>query len=124
MSSERTVFIVDDDSGVRRSLAALVMSNGLHSRTYDSAEAFLESGDYRQPGCVVTDVRMAGMSGFDLHERLKDEGVDLPTIVITGFADPLESGEVGAKGKPVKLLEKTCSTDELWAAIEDALQRV
>jgi len=120
MKSEQTVFIVDDDSSVRQSLCALVTSHGLKSNAYRSAEEFLESGDYRSPGCVVTDVRMTGMSGFQLHAELQRQGIDIPLIVITGFAESFEEGSE-AERDGIKLLEKTCSTEELWDAIRDAL---
>ena len=120
MQLEQTVFIVDDDSSVRQSLCALVTSNGVKARAYDSAEQFLESGDYRTPGCVVTDIRMAGMSGFQLHAQLQHKGAEIPMIVITGFAESLaDHGLAGCHG--IRLLEKTCSSEELWNAIREAL---
>lgn len=120
MQVEQTVFIVDDDASVRQSISAIVTSNGVKARAYESAEQFLDSGDYRSPGCVVTDIRMAGMTGFQLHAQLQHQGIDIPMIVITGFADLLaDHGLADCHG--IKLLEKTCSSEELWDAIREAL---
>ena len=121
MLSEQTVFIVDDDSSVRKSLCALATSNGIKSSAYSSAEEFLESGDYRSPGCVVTDVRMAGMSGLELYAELQRQSIDIPMIVITGFAETLEENMGKANRTGIRLLEKTCSSEELWDAIREAL---
>ena len=81
------VFIVDDDPAARDSMAALIQSHGLQAETYDSAEDFLTRFDRTRSGCLVVDVRMSGMSGFELQEQLLEEGVDLPVVVITGYAD-------------------------------------
>ena len=121
MRSQQTVFIVDDDSSVRKSLCALAASKGVKSSGYRSAEEFLQSGDYRSDGCVVADVRMTGMSGFELHAQLQREGISMPMIVITGFADSLEEGISEADRSGVRLLEKTCSSEELWDAIRESL---
>lgn len=82
-----TVFVVDDDSAMRNSLAWLLESVGLQVKTYASATEFLKTYAADQPGCLVVDVRMPGMSGLELQERLKDHRVQLPMIVITGHGD-------------------------------------
>ena len=85
--SEALVHVIDDDEAVRVSLAFLLEMADLPARTYGSAQAFLEVVPELQSGCIVTDVRMPGMSGLDLVNRLKLLGVSLPVIVITGHAD-------------------------------------
>ena len=87
MSSEPTVFVVDDDSEVRDTLQWLVESVGLNIETFASAQEFLNAYDPKRPGCLVTDVRMPGMSGIELQAKLMAEEVTLPIIIVSGFAD-------------------------------------
>ena len=84
---EPTVFVVDDDRAMRDSLSWLLDSVGLRVRSYATAAEFLADHDPAQPGCLVLDVRMPGMSGLDLQAELARRGVELPTIVITGHAE-------------------------------------
>ena len=81
------VHVVDDDKAVRDSLAMLLDAEGLDARCYADAESFLASVPLSDPGVVVADVRMAGMSGLDLLRHLQDRRLDLPVVVITGHAD-------------------------------------
>ena len=87
MATSAVVHLIDDDDGVRQSLAFLLTTAGLAVRVYESAAAFLEALGTLQPGCIVTDVRMPGMDGLQLQRRLKTFGVHLPLIFITGHAD-------------------------------------
>jgi len=84
---EQRVFIVDDDAAVRDSIRELVDSVGLQAEGYASAQAFLDAFEPGRPGCVVLDVRMVGMSGLALLERLKALEAGIPVIVLTGHAD-------------------------------------
>jgi len=84
---EQTVYIVDDDSAVRDSVRELVESVGLHAETHSSAQAFLESLRPERPGCLVLDVRMGGMSGLVLQEKLHELGAQIPVIILTGHGD-------------------------------------
>ena len=101
-----TVFIVDDDEAVRDSLALLMASVGLAVEVYDSAAAFLDGHDPAQPGCLILDVRMPGMSGIDLQDRLVTMHSILPVIFITGHGDvpmavhAMRSGAVDFIQKP------------------------
>jgi RNA polymerase sigma factor (sigma-70 family) len=87
VSAEPTVFVVDDDPAVRDTLRWLVESVGLEIETYASAQEFLNAYDSSRPGCLVTDVRMPGMSGIELQNKLAAEEVTLPIIVVSGYAD-------------------------------------
>jgi FixJ family two-component response regulator len=78
---------VDDDPAVRDTLRWLVESVGLRIETYPSAQEFLNAYDSNRPGCLVTDVRMPGMSGIELQSKLVAEEVTLPIIVVSGYAD-------------------------------------
>ena len=81
------VFIVDDDPAVRHSLSRLMASVQLPVTTYGTAEEFLDDHSADQPGCALVDVRMPGMSGLELQDRLADDPVGLPVIIITGHGD-------------------------------------
>jgi FixJ family two-component response regulator len=82
-----TVFVVDDDEGVRNSLRFLLKSVGLTAITLPSALEFLKTYDPEQPGCLVLDVRMPGMSGLELQQQLNVRGAMIPVIFITGHGD-------------------------------------
>lgn len=86
MSDDAIVFIVDDDEAVRQSTAWLVESIGLKVTTFTSADEFLEKYN-NEPGCIVMDVRMPGMSGLEAQEEMKTRGMSLPLIFITGHGD-------------------------------------
>ncbi len=105
--SEPVIHVVDDDPAVRRSLEWLIESVGLKAQTYASATEFLERYDPEAPGCMVLDVRMPGMSGLELQERLRESGVELPIIVVTAFGDvpmavrAMKNGAVDFVEKPI-----------------------
>ncbi|MHC4844359.1 MAG: response regulator transcription factor [Planctomycetota bacterium] len=82
-----TVFIVDDEKAMRDSLKTLMETVGLNAQTYSSADAFLEAYNPQVHGCLVADVRLPGMSGLELQEKLVQENIKLPVIVITGHGD-------------------------------------
>lgn len=120
MPGDAVVYVVDDDEALRDSVSALVQSLGLEARAFPSAEEFLRSFDPEQPGCLVTDVRMFGMSGVELQEKLVADGVPLPVIVLTAFAKTPLTVRVMQNGA-VTLLEKPYDTGDLWDAIRRAL---
>ena len=122
MDNNATVFVVDDDAASRESVLALVTSKGLKAKGFASGEEFLEQFDPAATGCLIVDVRMAGMSGLELLEKLKARKSLLPAIVITGFADvpmAVKAMQAGA----MTFLEKPCQEQELGQAIEEALDR-
>lgn len=86
MSDDAIVFVVDDDEAVRQSTAWLIESIGLKVNTYVSADEFLENYN-NESGCIVMDVRMPGMSGLEAQEEMKNRGITLPLIFITGHGD-------------------------------------
>ena len=116
------VHVIDDDEAVRHSLAFLLQAAGIAVRTYDSATAFLDVAHGVAPGCVITDVRMPGLSGIDLLRRLNETRIAMPVIVITGHADvPLavEAMKIGA----VDFIEKPFDDEVLLSAVRAALDR-
>jgi two-component system response regulator FixJ len=120
VNEQPVIFVVDDDNQVRKAVMALVGAMGVDTHGYASAEEFLAEYDGRRPACLVTDVRMLGMSGLELQEELLRRGESIPVIVLTAFAST--PGTVRAmKNGAVTLLEKPCRDDELWEAVRDAL---
>ncbi len=120
--SNSVVHLIDDDDGVRQSLAFLLATAGLAVRVYESGVAFLAALGTLQPGCIVSDVRMPGIDGLELQRRLKALGVHLPMIIMTGHADvPLavEAMKAGA----VDFIEKPFDDELLLSAIRLALDR-
>jgi len=119
--SGATVFIVDDDLSVRRSLARLLVSAGYDVVPCATAEEFLAL-DVVRPACLVTDVRMPGMTGLDLLEALKSSSRDLPIILSSGDADAALAAQAAARGA-FRFLAKPFEPDELLATLEQAIER-
>ncbi len=116
------VHLIDDDDGVRQSLAFLLATAGLAVRVYESGAAFLATLGASQSGCIVSDVRMPGIDGLELQRRLKAPGVHLPMIIMTGHADvpiAVEDMKAGA----VDFIEKPFDDELLLSAIRVALDR-
>jgi len=120
--ADSTVFVVDDDPAMRQSLQFLMESVGASVETYDTAREFLDSYEPSKPGCLVLDVRMPGMSGLELQERLAAEGVAIPVIVITGFGDA-QMAVRALKGGAVDFLEKPFTDQHLLERVNEALER-
>ena len=102
-SDGNVVFIVDDDEGVRSSLQLLVRSLGLPSEAFSSGEDFLAAYDGRDHGCVLLDVRMPGMSGFEVRQRLDAMQAKIPVIFLTAQGEeeiPARIGRVERIQKP------------------------
>jgi len=122
MNGEAAVHVIDDDEAMRDSLSFLLDSAGIRSAVYDSAEEFLGRAEGLTAGCVLTDVRMPGMSGLDLVRRLHDMGVKLPVVVMTGHADvPLavEAMKAGVSD----FIEKPFDDETMLKAVRAALDR-
>ena len=119
---DQTVFIVDDDQAVREALGALLAAKRYKVETFASAEDFLAALQPGRTGCLVADVRMAGMSGLDLQRELGRRGQPIPTVIITGHGDvPLAVAAL--KAGAVDFLEKPFDSDAILASIEDSLRR-
>jgi len=122
MEAEPIVHVIDDDESAREALAFLIDCAGMQVRSYPSATAFLDQIAAIGRGCIVTDVRMPGMTGIELLARLKDHGVSDPVIVITGHADVPMAIEA-MKAGVADFLEKPFSDDAMLGAIRAALAR-
>ncbi|MGO4667287.1 response regulator transcription factor [Bosea sp. 2RAB26] len=113
----RTVYLVDDDSDVREALTLLLKTMGFAAKPFSSAQAFLDRPDPRQDGCVVVDIRMPGVSGLQLLERMATEAVRMPTVVITGHGD-VTACRRAFKAGAVDFLTKPVDEQVLLEAIE------
>jgi two-component system, LuxR family, response regulator FixJ len=122
MQPETIIYVIDDDDAVRQSLEFLLKTSGHTVRSFESAKAFLEILPELRSGCIITDVRMPEISGIDLLRRVKELGVDIPVIVITGHGDislAVEAMKLGA----VDFLEKPFDDDQLLAALKSTLKQ-
>jgi two-component system response regulator FixJ len=122
MPGENVVHIIDDDEAVRDSISFLLTAAKMVVETHESAVEFLRVVPRLASGCIVTDIRMSELSGLDLIRRLRERGVKIPVIVITGHGDvPLavEAMKLGA----ADFIEKPFDDETLLAAIRSALDR-
>ena len=120
MIENAIVFVVDDDDQVRKAVMTLVSAMGVQTAGYASAEEFLEAYEGQRPACLVTDVRMLGMSGLELQEQLNQKGISLSVVVLTAFATTPTTVRAMRNGA-LTLMEKPCQDDELWDAIRTGL---
>ena len=115
-----TVFVVDDDASVRRALHRLIRTAGFEVESYADGGAYLERPAPSMPACLVLDIRMPGMTGFEFQRAIAGTNRDLPTVFITGHggeevrAQGLDAGAVAVLFKPI-------DEDALLTAIEKAL---
>jgi len=120
LREEPTVFLVDDDPAMLRSLVSLVKAAFHRVEAYSSAAEFLEAYEPGRPGCLVLDVAMPEMNGLELQRKLVEEKTDLPVVFITGHANVQMA--VGAmQAGAVNFLEKPFHEQELWDSIRKAL---
>lgn len=117
-----TVFIVDDDDAVRSSLRLLLKSVGLQATAFPAARDYLAAWDPEQPGCLVLDVRMPGMSGLELQEELNRRGAIVPVIFITGHGDIPMAVEAMQHGA-FDFLQKPFRDQDLIDRIQKATER-
>ena len=115
-----TVFVVDDDPAVRDAISLLLRTDELAVATFASAAAFLESTAVQQPGCLVLDVRMPGMSGLDLQKRLRARGCHTPILFVTGHGD-VPMAIRAMKGGAFDFLEKPFQGETLQKRVQEAL---
>jgi two-component system response regulator FixJ len=122
MQPELAIYVIDDDDAVRQSLEFLLKTAGYTVTGFDSAKAFLEVLPELRSGCIITDVRMPGITGIDLLRRIKELGIDIPVIVITGHGDislAVDAMKLGA----VDFLEKPFDDDQLLDALKSTLSQ-
>ncbi|MBV8673914.1 MAG: response regulator transcription factor [Acidobacteriaceae bacterium] len=117
-----TVFIVDDDTGVRHSIQDLLESVGLHSESFASAQEFLSSKREDGPSCLVLDVRLPGISGLDLQHELKRARVNIPIVFISAHGD-IPMAVRAMKSGALEFLTKPFRDQELLDAVQRSLNR-
>ncbi len=119
--SDPTVYIVDDDLAVRESLRWLIASVNLKVSEFAGAESFLEAYKPGRTGCLVTDVRMPGMSGLELQRSLARRSILLPVIIITGHGD-VEMAVRAMKAGAFDFIEKPFKDQEILDLVQNAVQ--
>lgn len=117
---EPQVFVIDDDQAVRESLGLLLKSMGQRARLFDSAQAFLDQFTPDMNGCIVLDIRMPGMSGVELQQRLKAMRCTVPVIFVTGHGDVPMAVEAMLNGA-FDFIQKPFRDQELLDRINQAL---
>ena len=120
METAATVFVIEDDEPTRDALCLQFQSAGLQVETFASANDFLENMPVDRCGCVVTDVRMPGLSGLDLQRHIHDQEIGLPVIVMTAFGDVRMAVRAMRMGA-FDFVEKPFDGQELVDAVRDAL---
>lgn len=116
------VHVVDDEAEVCSAVALLLRSVGLPSRTYPSAQAFLDGYRPGAPGCIVLDVRLPGMSGLELQERLQQAGITLPVIVMTGHGD-IQMAVRAMRAGALDFVEKPFNDQTLLDRVHEGVAR-
>lgn len=121
LAHDPSVFVVDDDDSIRDSLRWLIESINLHVETYQSANEFLQKGDLSQPGCLVLDVRMPGVSGLELQQSLTIQDIHIPIIIITGHGD-VPMAVRAMKAGALDFIEKPVNDQMLLERIQFAIE--
>jgi FixJ family two-component response regulator len=122
INENKLVAIVDDDDSVRGTLKELLRAAGFSSQTFESAEHFLGSGHQQDTACLITDIRMPGMSGLELQARLNAERCRIPTIFITAHGDE-EMRFQALRAGAVEFLPKPFDDEVLIESVRAALER-
>jgi len=117
------VFVIDDDESVCRSLRRLMKSVGHNVRTFTSAEDFLNQGCQNAPGCLVLDVRMPGMSGLELQEKLAESGSTMPIIFISAHEDT-QVREQAMKAGATAFIQKPFEDKVIFDTIHSAFSKI
>ena len=125
MSDEalRLVHLVDDDEAIRRSVGFMLKTSGYHVRSYESGVELLKGAPNLEPGCILLDIRMPGMDGLGVQAALKDKGVSLPVIIMTGHGD-VSLAVQAMKAGSVDFIEKPFEKAVLLSAIEHGVERL
>ncbi len=119
--SDSTVFLVDDDASIRDALSLLISLKGLRSSVFASAEDFLAVYNPSCRGCLLTDLKMQGMSGLDLQQVLQERGVQLPVVVLTAHGD-VNTARAALKNGAVDFLEKPVNDEVLIDVLMNAIR--
>ena len=121
MAKKRSlIYVIDDDASVRKAFGRLLRSADLDAETFSSAEEFLSNPRQKENACIIIDIRMPSLSGFDLRERLESEGIGIPVIAISAHDDEEtreHARELGAVSFFRKPVDDQALLDAIWWAI-------
>jgi FixJ family two-component response regulator len=118
-----TIYVIDDDESVRRSFERLLRSANLDAKTFSCAEEFLNSLRKNETGCIIMDLRMPGLTGFDLQKEIASRGIQMPVIVISASDDAQtreRARELGAVAFFRKPVDDQALLDAIWWASRTA----
>lgn len=119
----RLVHLVDDDEAIRRSAGFMLKTSGYKVRAYESGVEFLKEVARLEPGCILLDIRMPGMDGLEVQQALRDKGVTLPVVIMTGHGDVALAVQA-MKGGAIDFIEKPFEKAVLLSAIEHGFERL
>jgi two-component system response regulator FixJ len=123
MSEPRLIHLVDDDDAIRRSAGFMLKTAGFRVKTYESGDALLKEASQLEPGCILLDIRMPGMDGLEVQQALRDRGISLPVIIMTGHGDVTLAVQA-MKAGAIYFIEKPFEKAELLAALDQAFERL
>lgn len=123
MSDEKLIHLVDDDEAIRRSAGFMLKTSGFRVQTYESGDALLKAAPDLEPGCILLDIRMPGMDGLEVQQALKDRGIPLPVVIMTGHGDVTLAVQA-MKAGAVDFIEKPFEKAVLLDAIGQAFDRL
>jgi FixJ family two-component response regulator len=121
MAENGTVFLIDDDPGVRDSLSLLLSLKGLRTQPFATAESFIATYQADWPGCVLTDLRMPGMTGLELQAALRERRIEVPVVVLTAHGD-VATARAALKNGAFDFLEKPIDDAMLLDVLQNALR--
>ena len=117
------VYVVDDDEAIRRSAGFMLKTSGFRVRSFESGLELLKEVRSLEPGCILLDIRMPGMDGLDVQRALRDEGVSLPVVIMTGHGD-VNIAVQAMKAGAVDFIEKPFEKPTLLDALEQGQSRL
>lgn len=122
-SEERMVHLVDDDGSVRRSVAFMLKTSGHQVQSYESGAELLKNSAQLEQGCILLDIRMPGMDGLEVQQRLQEKGIRLPVIIMTGHGD-VGLAVRAMKAGAVDFIEKPFEKDTLFSSLDEGFRRL
>jgi len=123
MTEPRLIHLVDDDEAIRRSAGFMLKTSGFRVQSYESGDHLLKSAASLEPGCILLDIRMPGMDGLEVQQALKERGVGLPVVIMTGHGDVTLAVQA-MKAGAVDFIEKPFEKAVLLGAIDQAFSRL
>lgn len=122
-SEERMVHLVDDDASVRRSVGFMLKTSGHQVQSYESGAELLKNSAQLEQGCILLDIRMPGMDGLEVQQKLQEKGIRLPVIIMTGHGD-VGLAVRAMKAGAVDFIEKPFEKDTLFSSLDEGFRRL